>query len=187
VTDSASSPQYQSRGETAQVVPLEFAKIYSAQVTYVWSCLRRLGVPERDLEDKIHDVFVTLYRRLSDLDPTRPIRPYLAGIAVRVASDHRRKAYQKREQVLGDVEAIDETRDPEAMVQGKEARDLVLAALEQLDLDRRTVFVLHELEGHPVPEVAEILEVPLNTCYSRLRLAREEFTTVIRRLERGGR
>jgi RNA polymerase sigma-70 factor, ECF subfamily len=167
----------------------EFRKIYEAEVSYVWSCLRRLGVPERDLEDKVHDVFVVLYRHLDDYDPNRPVRPYLGGIAARVASDYRRRASSQRELMKEEIEAIDENPDAEATFEEKEARKLVLAALDALGSDRRTVFVLHEIEEHAMPEIAEMLAVPLNTCYSRLRLAREEFTAAARRLgtKRGGR
>jgi RNA polymerase sigma-70 factor (ECF subfamily) len=59
---------------------------------------------------------------------------------------------------------------------------MVLKALESIKLDRRTVFVMVELNGHSVPEVAEALALPLNTAYSRLRLARREFVAAVRRL-----
>lgn len=49
---------------------------------------------------------------------------------------------------------------------------------------RRAVFILHELDEEPMPAVAETLGIPLNTGYSRLRVARDEFTTALRRLTR---
>jgi RNA polymerase sigma-70 factor (ECF subfamily) len=47
--------------------------------------------------------------------------------------------------------------------------------------------VLHELNGHSIPEVAEAVGVPLNTAYSRLRVARAEFAEEAQRLMQGGR
>jgi RNA polymerase sigma-70 factor (ECF subfamily) len=65
-------------------------------------------------------------------------------------------------------------------------RAMVLAALDALDQDKREVFVAIEIEEHSGPEVAEALGVSVNTVYSRLRLAREEFTTALRRKRKTG-
>jgi len=66
----------------------------------------------------------------------------------------------------------------------RQATDLVLAALEVLDDDRRSLFVLHELDGVSMPEVAAALSIPLNTAYSRLRLALEQKEKEILELKR---
>jgi RNA polymerase sigma-70 factor (ECF subfamily) len=55
--------------------------------------------------------------------------------------------------------------------------------LEQLTEDRRAVFVLSELEQMGMPQIAEILRIPLNTAYSRLRLARRDFSRNLKRYE----
>ena len=169
----------------------EFRAVFESECTYVWHALRRLGVRERDLEDVAHDVFVTVHRRLGDYDPSRPLRPWLFGIALRVASDYRRLARNRLEIVsaMGAGEAdepADETPDALARYEQAEARRMVLEALAVLDLDKRAVFVMHELDGHAMPEIAAALSIPLNTAYSRLRLAREQFTVVVRRLRARG-
>lgn len=60
-------------------------------------------------------------------------------------------------------------------------RALLMQALDELELERRAVFVMHELDGQAVPEIAAALEIPLGTAYSRLRLAREDMTAAVRR------
>lgn len=172
-------------------VPKERAvpEVYRSSFQYVWHLLRRLGVEERHLEDGAHEVFLVVYRRWDSYDPGRPLRPWLAGIAVRVASDLRRRASHRREQVEGDVERLQ--RPPsgppaaERVVEAREARALVSAALAALRPERREVFVLHEIEGHSIPDLVEPLGVPLNTLYSRLRLARADFATAVRQLSPG--
>ena len=159
-----------------------FEQVYEEHFTYIWHLLRRLGVWERDLEDSAHDVFVVVYRHLDKYDPERPLRPWLAGIAYRVASDFRRRALHRRQSLDDTVEATDERPLADAVVAEHEARALVYRALEQVDLDQRAVFVLHDLEGLTMPEIAAALEVGLNTCYSRLRLAREAFEKTVRRI-----
>jgi RNA polymerase sigma-70 factor (ECF subfamily) len=179
MTDPASSPQSQGRGELRP----ELRAIYEAEFDYVWHCLRRFGVRRADLEDASHEVFLVVHRRLTDFDPSRPVRPWLAGICFRVASDQRRRAHARREVTSGDLEPEDESKGPEALLEDQERRSLVNRALESLDLDRRAVLVLHDVDGHPMPAIAEQLEVPLNTCYSRLRLAREQFKAAVQRIK----
>jgi RNA polymerase sigma-70 factor (ECF subfamily) len=167
---------------------IDFRTIFEKECGYVWHALRRLGVRERDLEDLAHDVFVTVHKRLGDYDPTRPIKPWLFGIAFRHASDYRRLARNRLEIVsaLGvggeSPEPADDAPGADVHYEQAEARRLVAEALESLDLDKRAVFVMHEIDGHAMPEIAEALKIPLNTAYSRLRLAREQFAVVVRRL-----
>jgi RNA polymerase sigma-70 factor (ECF subfamily) len=149
---------------------------------YVWFTLRRLGVAERDLEDVTHDVFVHVYKQRDKYDPVRPVRPWLFGFAYRVASDYRRLARNRYESLDDDVESIDSAPSPADRLMTKQQLELVWAALQELDIDRRAVFLLHEVEGCQVTEVAAALEIPLNTAYSRLRLAREQFTKAVERL-----
>ena len=160
-----------------------FAKVYEAELAYVWRCLRRLGVPEADLEDAAHDAFVVVHRRLDDFDPGRPLKPWLAGIAVRVAADHRRRAHRRPERPDADLDPVDPRTAGAA--DRREARALLGRALEALGADRRTVLVLHDLEGLTMPEIAEGLDVPLNTLYSRLRLARRDLAAAVRHLHGG--
>jgi len=55
--------------------------------------------------------------------------------------------------------------------------------LEQLSDERRVVFVLAELEQMSMPQIATMLRIPLNTAYSRLRLARRDFSHNLKRHE----
>jgi len=153
------------RLEAESPAPVEFHTVFQFHSPYVWHTLRRLGIAPSDLED-----------------PTRPIRPWLFAFAFRKASAYRRSG-QHRFEVVGDER---ETVDPhpsalDALLR-KEAVDLGHAALGELELHQRAVFVLHELDGCPMPEVARTLELPLNTAYSRLRLGRAAFEKAVRRL-----
>ena len=172
---------------------VDFRSIYDAEVPYVWRYLQYMGVPSRDIEDKVQDVFVALYRCWDRYDPSRPVRPWLTGIGFRVASDYKRKAGNYREIMHCPVEAVDRTHGPEMTTARREAWDLIEAALEILDPDRRAVFVLHDIEGQTVPAISDALGVPVNTLYSRLRHARERFKAAVERLkeprppQKGGR
>jgi RNA polymerase sigma-70 factor, ECF subfamily len=154
--------------------------IYRAHVGYVWNSLRRLGVADADRDDLAHEVFVIVFRRRADFDPARPIKPWLFGITFRVAAGHRRLLRNTLEHG-GDVEQIADDHGTEQQVLAGERRRLVLRALSTIELDQRAVFILHEIDGCSVPEIAASLDVKLNTVYSRLRLAREKFAAAVRR------
>jgi RNA polymerase sigma-70 factor (ECF subfamily) len=64
---------------------------------------------------------------------------------------------------------------PDQAVEDERLRRLLLAVLDALDFEKRSIIVMHDVDGMPVPEIAKLLEVPLNTAYSRLRLARAAF------------
>ena len=181
MTDTPRTPQ--SPQERAR----QFRTIFEAEHGYVWNSLRRLGVRERDLADVTHDVFVALFRTLAQFDASRPIRPYLFGIAFRVASDYRRLARNKNELLDPDEprDARDSTPGADENVSRAEDCELVHSALQHIEPERRAVLLLHDIDETPMPQIAEALGVPLNTGYSRLRLARQDFEAAVRALREG--
>ena len=190
MTDSAVSTQFDPVDvrvadlRRATPAAVSFRALFESEFAFVWRTLRRLGVAERDLEDTVHDMFVLVHDRLGEYDPRRPLRPWLFGIAYRMASDYRRLARHRRE-LLDDrpTEPADGQPGADERLEAEEVRRIVLDALEALDLDKRAVVVLHDLEGHAIPEVAAALGIPLNTAYSRLRLGRAECKAAVLRLQ----
>lgn len=167
-------PSRPLRGDTAQ---RDCLAAFGEEFDYLCRTLRRLGVPQSEIEDLVHEVYLVLQRRWSDYDPSRPLRPYLFGIAFRVASAHRRR--RGREMPGNVVEVEDQTALPDQVLQAKQAREIVLRALERLPLARRAVLTMHEIDEVPMRDIAAILSIPLFTCYSRLRKARREFEAAV--------
>jgi RNA polymerase sigma-70 factor (ECF subfamily) len=162
---------------------LDFRAHYDAQFAHVWHSLRRYGVHERDLEDLCHETFLVFFRTLDQYDASRPVRPWLSGIAFRVASDYRRRAQHRRE-IPGEQQHVASAAPgADEHLADREQQRLVLAALAELDGARRAVLVMHDFDGQAMPEIALALGCPLNTAYSRLRLARADFTAAVRRLQ----
>jgi RNA polymerase sigma-70 factor, ECF subfamily len=163
-----------------------FSAVYQREFSYVWHSLRRLGVRPQDLPDVTHDVFMVLWRRFGDLDPTRQSRPWIFGMALRVAIAYRRRAFRLRERMLGDQhpDMADPAPPADVRLADAEQRRLVEEALGALDLDRRAVLIMHDFDGHGGAEIATTLGVPLKTMYSRLASARTRFVKAFRRAER---
>lgn len=127
-----------------------------------------------------------VHRRLGDYDGRASMKAWIYGICVRKASDHRKLAHKKREHVTSDVPEETSAGDgPEASVEGKRALARLDRALCELDEDKRAAFVLYEIEGLGVAEVATAVGVPLQTAYSRLAAARKHVETALRAHEEG--
>jgi RNA polymerase sigma-70 factor (ECF subfamily) len=152
----------------------DFRSVYRAEFSYVLHTLRRLGVAPAELEDVAHDVFVAVYKHFADFDPARPLRPWLFGFAFRVASDHRKLSRHRHEARESAGDPADPSPQPDELVAEERMRKALLAALDAMDFEKRSIIVMHDVEGMPVPEIARLLEVPVNTAYSRLRLARTD-------------
>jgi len=155
------------------VAPPAFEVVFTEHSRLVWRLLVRLGVQPRDAQDVCQEVFIVVHRRLSDFDPRRGgLVSWLYGICLRAASDYRRRHPNRREspeQVLADHEA---TERPDRQLEARRAWDKLAGVLDTLDPAQRQVFVLYELEGLDMNEVATLLGSPLQTAYARLHAAR---------------
>ena len=162
-----------------------FRSLFDEHYDYVWCSLRRLGVHGRDLEDITHDVFLEVHRKLDRYDPGRPFRPWLFAFALRFASDYRKLA-RHRTELRGDSDRFgEEALSAEDMLSNRQKGKLLDAALDSLSLELRAAIVLHDIDEVPMKEIADALGIPINTGYSRLRLAREQCSEFVARATRG--
>ena len=173
--------------ETAKVRPT-FAQIYDATFPFIWRTVRRLGVDESAVDDVTQDVFVTVYRRLDDFEMRCAPKTWVFGIAMGVVRNYRRGRRRKEAAVplannVASAELVaDRGADPMELASRAEAGRMVHQLLDQLDEEKRVVFVMAELEGLTVPEIADLVGSNVNTVYSRLRAARKEFDQALARM-----
>ena len=168
--------------EPEELRTLVFAEVYEAQFDFVWRSARRLGVSALHLDDVVQEVFLVVHRRLAEFEARSSLKTWLFAITRRVVADYRRSARRKPSEPIGNYE-------PEAgascladaqLARNEDAR-LLYALLDELDADKREVFVLAELEQMSGPEIAEALGENLNTVYARLRAARSAFEAAVAR------
>jgi RNA polymerase sigma-70 factor (ECF subfamily) len=162
--------------------------MYDGNVDFVWRNLRRLGVCEGDVDDKTQEVFVIAHRRFDDFeDRGHGPRAWLFQILLRVASDARR--HRRRHPVDsdgGNAQERESIAPPQAdALAHRERLDFLDRALATIDVGRRAVLLLHEIEEMTAPEIADVMGIPLNTVYSRLRVARGELEDAILQLRAG--
>ena len=166
-------------------VPPPFEEVYEQCFDLAFRTLRRLGVPEAQVDDAVQEVFMIVHRRLPEFEGRASLKTWVCAIVTRVASDHRRTLRRKSphagEAIDADTLADDRGRDPhESAVRAEGVRRLH-RVLDALDDEKRAVFVLAELEQLSAPEIAEALAENVNTIYARLRAARHEFEQAVSR------
>jgi RNA polymerase sigma-70 factor, ECF subfamily len=150
----------------------------------IWRFLRHLGVPALALEDAVQEVFAVVARRIAQVRPGSE-KGFLFGTALRVASGfRRRRAIELARHEPIDDEEPSAAENPEELVAERRARLALERLLSTLEEPSRAVFVLFELEGFTLSEIAALLQIPRGTVASRLRSARADFFRGARRMKR---
>ena len=170
-----------------------FESIYTQYFDFVWSSVRRLGVSSVATDDVVQEVFIVIHSRLHTLEKPQALRSWIYGIVRRTVSGHHRSRRAKEASgaaLAAEPNAQPIPPTPADLIEQNDKVKLLFTVLEELDEPKREVFSMAELDELTVPEIAEILEIPLNTAYSRLRTARQVFEEALvrhsARLERGG-
>lgn len=165
----------------ALVPPLD--QLFRELGPYVWRVMRRMGMSEAEADDLCQEVFLTAHRKRHEFEGRSTIKTWLYGIAIRVASDHRRRAHVRREDLMAELPELNAAgaADQAEMLDQLRARHLLDQVLASLDEVRRVTFVLYEVEDLPLRRIAEIMEVPLQTVYSRLKSARKHVEEAFQR------
>lgn len=178
------APDRPAAGVRATVLNVQYFRvIYDREVAFVWRNLKRLGVAEADVDDKTQEVFVIAHRRFAEFqDRGFGARAWLFQIALRVASEARRHRRRHPEDPDGGLasERVSTPPDQATGLALREEMQRLDRALDGMDIDRRAVLVLHEIEEMTAPEIARILGISANTVYSRLRVARAELELALR-------
>lgn len=168
----------ESSSSTSMVVQREVAEIYREHQRFVWRSLARLGTAEVVLPDAVHDVFMVVARRLHEFEKRASIKTWLFAICIHVARATRRDYAREQRRRERFEAAVVPPAQPHARA---DAARVLREMLQQLDENKRTVFIMAELEEMTAPEIAEVLSLKTATVYSRLRLARQELERIVQR------
>lgn len=159
-------------------------QLYEDHVAFVRRAVVRLGGPTADVEDLVHDVFLVAFDARHRFEGRSQLSTWLYGIAIRVVSQARRRGRLRELFGLSTTTEPIEHETPHRAFEHQEASALVYRALDKIGERKRTVFILFELEGLSGEEIAQIVDCPLKTVWTRLFHARKEFEAHLARATR---
>jgi RNA polymerase sigma-70 factor (ECF subfamily) len=179
---NGSASDYTLTQQSAGGDVLAFEELYARHNRRVYSlCLRMTGNTS-EAEDLAQEVFIQLYRKIGSFRGESAFTTWLHRLTVNQVLMHFRKRGVKMEQTTDDgdvpVQIVEGTQDPARMpVVDRIALD---AAVAQLPPGYRTVFILHDVEGHEHEEIARMLGCSVGTSKSQLHKARMKLRLLLR-------
>jgi RNA polymerase sigma-70 factor (ECF subfamily) len=166
--------------------PADFRAVYDGWFDEVSRWIRALGGPDADREDIVQEVFLVVRRRLPAFDGAN-LPAWLYRITRRQVRDFRRRAWVRHifsKARVAEPDALPHAEaSPAAALERKEKQRVLYALLLKMKEERRTTFVLFEVEGLSGEEIARIQGVPVNTVWTRLHHARKEFFALAARFK----
>ena len=140
------------------------------------------------VEDILQETFIIAHRKRETFESRSTLRTWLYGIASNLCLHHRRSLARELNALEKAAKEPTESRgSPETAVEAAQNKALVEAAMQAIPFKQREVFMLYEIDGMDGPSIAQLIDVPLNTVWSRLRLGREAFAKEVRRRRAGDR
>jgi RNA polymerase sigma-70 factor (ECF subfamily) len=169
------------RGDEGQLLirhlegePEAFARLVESYRAPVYSYLVRCGVADEDRDDLFQEIFIRIHRAADQYRVDRPLHPWLFTIVANATRNYHRHN-RVREIVFTDnpgADRRDSAPDGEQLVGAKQTREWLERQIRKLPLIQREVLILTCIERLPQKQVAEVLEIPVNTLKTHLRRAR---------------
>ncbi|QSS91851.1 RNA polymerase sigma factor SigM [Streptomyces sp. M54] len=166
--------------------PDAFGELVRRHRDRLWAvALRTLGDRE-EAADAVQDALVKAFRAAHTFRGQSAVTTWLHRITVNACLDRVRKAASRRTSPVDDPERLDQLLEPHESAEGPAVRqDLhrqLQKALDTLPAEQRAALVLVDMQGYPVAEAAEILEVPSGTVKSRCARGRARLAPLVRHL-----
>jgi RNA polymerase sigma-70 factor (ECF subfamily) len=152
---------------------------------YVLRVLPRLGVAARDVDDVAQEVFLAVFRALPGFEGRSSMKTWVYGICIRVAKNHNKRAYHRRERLDEPGAESADPRTPAADLESRRELAALDRALSELPEAQRIAFVLHQIEALSVVEIAEVTGSSKFTIYARLYAARRRVLGALAEREGG--
>jgi RNA polymerase sigma-70 factor (ECF subfamily) len=170
-----------------------FGEIVRRHRDRLWAvALRTLGDRE-EAADAVQDALVSAYRAAHTFRGQSAVTTWLHRITVNACLDRARKAASRKTAPVDDTERLEQLLEPHESASAPAERNDVhrqlLEALGTLPHDQRAALVLVDMQGYPVAEAAQILDVPTGTVKSRCARGRARLLPLLTHLrpEGGGR
>ncbi len=152
-----------------------FRELYEARSGEVYRLARRFTRADAEAEEVVQEVFINAFRSIGSFRREASMRTWLYRITVNTALKRLRWRKRRREVGDGAIEwTVDQRASPERRAADREAMAVLERALDRLSEAKRTVLLMHEVEGLDTNEIAQTLGCPRSTILTRLARARHE-------------
>jgi RNA polymerase sigma factor (sigma-70 family) len=165
----------------------EFDRLLRDHVPALYrSAYRWTGAADR-AEDLVQEVLTRLYPKLDEIRGLDRVRPWALRVMYRIFVDQIRRERSSPvqfgvEPLQGDDESqefIDPSLGPAELLEQQLTQERIIAAWERLGEEHRVVLAMHDIEDYSLPELAQIMEVPIGTLKSRLHRARAKLRELL--------
>ena len=182
---SATTPQFGDEGalvERAQQGDMQaFRALYDAYLRRVAAQIGRIMGPGPEVEDVIQKVFIQVHRSLPSFKGDAKFSTWLYRVTWNVTVSHMRRRAPTVD--LPSLKQFACSKEQWGKLEAREQLRTLYAAIDDLPADYREAFVLFELEGHSLNEIADKTGDSINTVASRVRRSRERLRALLERTE----
>ena len=153
------------------------AQVFRVESPYLERVLYRIAGPSSDLEDLLQHTLEQAIRAFATFRAESSVRTWLTRIAVRTALHHLKQPARRRrvslEVIEGGLSDVASSR-PLHEADARARLRILYEHLSQLDAKHRTAFVLYQVEGRSMDEVASVMDSNVSTTKSRVMYARRK-------------
>jgi RNA polymerase sigma-70 factor (ECF subfamily) len=154
-----------------------FETIYKTTSGFVYNVALNVALNRDDALEITQEVFLKVYDNLKDFKFRSSFKTWVYRVTVNTALNAKKKNLSRTSRQVPYDEAIETTEihenNVEQDIENKGDREILNNLLESLTPEYRTCMVLREIQGLSYQEIAESLEININTVRSRLKRARE--------------
>jgi RNA polymerase sigma-70 factor (ECF subfamily) len=170
--------------ERKEQAGLDVGALYRAHAPFVARCIERLVGAGPHVDDVLQETFVVAFKNRDRYDPSRAsVTTWLYGISTNLCRRHRRGSFRfgrLQQRVAAEPVAAGPVPADEAL-EREQSVAMVYEAMQKLPFKQREVFALYELEGLDGASIADMVNVPVGTVWTRLHHARLAFEKCVRR------
>ncbi|MGE6598360.1 sigma-70 family RNA polymerase sigma factor [Bacillus proteolyticus] len=160
------------------------------QVIYEYTCkdiyrtvVFLLGNQHQDVDDIVNEVYIKMWKSVTNYDMNRSFRFWLHGIVVKKVQDWRRKSW-RRFRIFEKKKMYEQDRSyiMDEGILHKETRNELVEVVQKLSYKHREVVIMRYFHEYSLDEIAMLLQIPVGTVKSRLHTALKQLRTEMKHM-----
>lgn len=161
-----------------------FEAILQPHVKHLYQVAYRLCGNKHDSEDLIQDLFIKIYPQQEKMQSIEYLRAWMVRVLYHLYLDQKRREQRLPMAWLDNDDSVletiaDDNPTPDEFVENNFTQKRILAALDELSENHRTLIILSDIEGYTLKELVTIIDTPIGTVKSRLSRARAQLRDLL--------